>query len=145
VLLENLARWPRGSVHRPRPPRPGDPRPAPRRWPRSRRRTASRCRSTTRGDLARQRVHVVAEQRAVVGVGVEVEVAPGGPSSCFTAFMIWWRSWMNGLSPGQTFCTISWPGSCRANGWRSAAARPSARDSGAITRLALKSSEARAR
>ena len=33
---------------------------------------------------------------SVVGVGVEVQLAPGRPSSCFTAFMIWWRSCMNG-------------------------------------------------
>ena len=31
------------------------------------------------GDFRRQRVHHVAEQRAVVGIGVEIEIAAGGP------------------------------------------------------------------
>ena len=146
VLLQDLARWLRDSGRRRRLPRPGGPRPAPHRSRHSRRRTASRCRSRIRGDLARQRVHVVAEQRAVVGIGVEVEIAAGGSELLLHRLHDLMAIVDERIvaRPDLLHDLVAGIVAVRMDGDQPAA-RSERLASGAITRLALKSSEARAR
>ena len=99
------------------------------------------------GDLARQRVHVVAEQRAVVGVGVEVEVAAGGPELVLHRLhdLVAVVDERIVARPDLLDDLLAGIVAVRMDGDQPAARARARLASGAITRLALKSSEARAR
>jgi hypothetical protein len=91
-------------------------------------------------------MHLVAEQGAVIGIGVEIQVAPRKPELLLErsedVMPVVDKRVVAGPYPLHDFLAGSFPCEWTAI---SRPPAPSARASGAITRLTLKSSEERAR